>query len=492
MSKCKCPKPDVKLTEQCPPYFESITTRMEERRCDLIGRRKYLKDKITTMERSIPALIAYNLWMNKDNCIDAPYCKVREMMKKFCPHPDQTERLLQNLKKTVKELNGETTQLHEKIIQADVKLEETGMELESLELANAEMNDTLNSLEKEMKSYINPSLHSIHSEDLICLSKIRQLAEEELCLKNCIKEMELKETLFKEHMDHLLTSKEYQSACDKRKMISCLQDLDCSAKNICCVPKKCLWHKPNGHRPKKKIEEESDVEQIDVIVSTSDHNVNHQDQESKKLTNTETLTQSPDSAKELKDKKEINDKRSKPWKTSSCKPCGYAVCPSSSSTDRRSLKKKVCSGKSASPCELAYHNFLKTLSKCGDPSLRKILCELPRCATAEHSIQKASKPSMLPCGLGTPCEICPSLLCKDLTRSGGNCRCNCQGKCARGLSDAECNCSDALLDPLEQYQPKGSKKLCDLRPDGSNSEDEYCECCSCGCEDNGASLCQCN
>lgn len=106
------PKSDVpKRDEQCPPYFEDITTKMEERRCDLIGRHKHLREKITTMERSIPALMAYNMWMAK-KCDDAPYCKVRQIMKKFSPYPDQTERLLGDLKKTVKDLNGETEELH--------------------------------------------------------------------------------------------------------------------------------------------------------------------------------------------------------------------------------------------------------------------------------------------------------------------------------------------------------------------------------------------
>lgn len=85
--------------------------KMEERRCDLLGRQKYLSDKITTMERSIPALIAYNMWMSK-KCDDAPYLKICKIMKKFAPYPDQTEKLLENLKNTVKELNSETEELH--------------------------------------------------------------------------------------------------------------------------------------------------------------------------------------------------------------------------------------------------------------------------------------------------------------------------------------------------------------------------------------------
>lgn len=105
------PKSDTKTTEHHSPYFEDITTKMEERRCDLLGRHKYLKDKITTMERSIPALMAYNMWMSK-KCENAPYCKIREIMKKFAPYPDQTEKLLENLKNTVKNLNKETDELH--------------------------------------------------------------------------------------------------------------------------------------------------------------------------------------------------------------------------------------------------------------------------------------------------------------------------------------------------------------------------------------------
>lgn len=134
------------------------------------------------------------------------------------------------------------------------------MELESLELMNKEMNDALNDLEKEVRSYKSPSLHSIRSEDIICLSKIRQLAEEELSLKNCIKELEQRETIFKEQMDRLLTSREYQNVCGRRK-INCSQDLECNGMKICCVPKKCL--------KKKQAQQKSDA-----VVSTSEQNVN--------------------------------------------------------------------------------------------------------------------------------------------------------------------------------------------------------------------------
>ncbi|XP_043265782.1 uncharacterized protein LOC122405255 isoform X1 [Colletes gigas] len=552
MSRCKCSKTDIQVPEPGSRYFEDITTKMEERRCDLIGRQKYLRDKITTMERSIPALIAYNMWMAKDMCDDAPYCKVRNIMKRFSTHPDPTEKLLGNLKKTVKELHGETTELHEKIIQADVKLEETDMELESLELANKEMNDTLNNLEKEVGSYTSPSLHSIHSEDLICLSKIRQLAKEELCLKNCIRELELKETLFKEHMDRLLTSREYQNVCDRRKVIGCLQDMDCSGKNICCIPKKCLRHKPTGHRSKKKLgKEEIDVvsesertqTQSDAIVSTSEHDIkdkqnhvvkqkepkekiekksswmpnwwsgNQKAEEVTSLKDEETITlptpenselaksaQLHSSEGELKNVKEINDKPSKSNKTGytipSCKPCGHSVCPPPSSMksgDHRKIKTKtkLCAGKFVLPCDIPCNKLYKGCSQSTVPST-KPLCELIRCLAADHGIRKSCKPFIPPCNLGNLCEICPSMSCKDYPRIG-NCRCNCKGKCALGLSDAECNCSDALLDPSDEYQPTASKLHMDPHAQDSNSDDEFCECCSCGCEDSNPSFaCQCN
>lgn len=99
--------------------------------------------------------------------------------------------------------------LQDKIIDADVKLEETGMELESLELANKEMEEKLIGLRDEMQRRNTPSLHSIHSEDLICLRRIRQLAEEELKLKNCIRELESKEFTYRRQMGKLLSCKKF-------------------------------------------------------------------------------------------------------------------------------------------------------------------------------------------------------------------------------------------------------------------------------------------
>lgn len=108
-------------------------------------------------------------------------------------------------------------------------------------------------------------------------------------------------------------------------------------------------------------------------------------------------------------------------------------------------------------------------------------------------IRMGCNPFSIPCDheLRGLCEICPSMPCKGFGRPVGNCRCNCKGKCARGLSNVECNCSDEPLDASEQYQPNGSKQLADSRRE--ESDDEFCECCSCGCEDSDENImCQCN
>jgi len=99
-------------------------------------------------------------------------------------------------------------------VDTDVKLEETDMELESVELANREMEERLSQLRSEVESA--RSLHSIRSEDLICLRKVRRLAEEELKLKNCIEHLENKECMYRRQMKKILSCKKHQ--CDNGQM----------------------------------------------------------------------------------------------------------------------------------------------------------------------------------------------------------------------------------------------------------------------------------
>ncbi|XP_047365584.1 uncharacterized protein LOC124955340 [Vespa velutina] len=243
-------KSETRMNGQSKPYLEEIAASIEERHCDLTGRHRYLREKITTMERSIPALMAYNMWKSGKTCDDPPFCKIREIMNKLSPDLDPTEKLLRNLKSTVKDLNMETTELHDKIIDADVKLEETDIELESLELANKEMNDQADKIEKEIRCYQCTSLQSINSDDVICLTKIHQLAKDELELKNCIKQLEEKEILYVEQLDRLLASKEFQNISGNNKMLKRIQDLEINERKMYCA---LQFYKNNIQQLKKEL-----------------------------------------------------------------------------------------------------------------------------------------------------------------------------------------------------------------------------------------------
>ncbi|CAL7938551.1 unnamed protein product [Xylocopa violacea] len=386
--------------------------------------------------------------------------------------------------------------IREKIIQADVKLEETGMELESLELANKEMNDILDNLEREVRDYTTPSLHSIHSEDLLCLSKIRRLAEEELNLKNCIKQLEQKETVFRQHMERLLISKEYQNVCDRRNITtSCyIEDLECDGKRKYLLAKKCLRHKRNDQCSKRKHrQQEAVVAQSDAIVSTTNKNIENRDEETGldtlRMENIEKKTswipnwwannQQPKSADSpVSMNAENNETEKTPnvekeqktnkWSKSSKLESKSARCHRLCFPPKylRCILKKSCGEEYVAPCNIPCVELVKS------------------CTMANHGIQAGCKP------FAPPCEICPSLPCKDYTCPVGDCTCNCKGKCSRGLSDTSCNCSEEPLDPLEEHQLTGTKQLLDLRRD-EESEDEFCECCSCGCENSDESLYRC-
>ena len=106
-------KSDIRMNKDPPaPELEDAVNKFVERRGDLAYRQQYLKDKVATLERSIPALMAFNMWMSGQNCEDAPLCKIREIMNKFSPYPDPTDKLLEDLKNTIEDLNRETAELH--------------------------------------------------------------------------------------------------------------------------------------------------------------------------------------------------------------------------------------------------------------------------------------------------------------------------------------------------------------------------------------------
>lgn len=107
-------KSDPKINKQQSgaPYLEDAVSKFKERRSDLVNRQQYLTEKITTMERCIPALMAFNMWTSGNNCDDPPLCKVKQIMNKLSPNSDPTEKLVEKLKTTVKSLNTETAELH--------------------------------------------------------------------------------------------------------------------------------------------------------------------------------------------------------------------------------------------------------------------------------------------------------------------------------------------------------------------------------------------
>ncbi|XP_018359899.1 PREDICTED: uncharacterized protein LOC108759107 [Trachymyrmex cornetzi] len=100
----------MKTTIESP--LANITSEIEERRCDLIDRQQQLKNKVVTMERSIPAIMAYNMWKAKQDCCDGPYDKVREIINIFAPQSDPADKLVTELKSVVHSLHQETAQLH--------------------------------------------------------------------------------------------------------------------------------------------------------------------------------------------------------------------------------------------------------------------------------------------------------------------------------------------------------------------------------------------
>ncbi|XP_066595547.1 uncharacterized protein [Prorops nasuta] len=203
------------------PYLEDCTTRLEKMSSSLMGRENHLKDKITMMERSMPALIAHSMQMLMKNCANVPNCTSRQFIQQLVSGCNGTEKILQELKDQIQSILAELTELHNKIISTDIELEESKMRLCSLEMMNQEMDDVMMKLQKELDEDRKLSVSSIHSEDVVCISKIRQLAKEELDLKHNIEDLERKEFYFYDQINRLLMSQNAQSACKHKKKEKC-------------------------------------------------------------------------------------------------------------------------------------------------------------------------------------------------------------------------------------------------------------------------------
>jgi len=87
--------------------------------------------------------------------------------------------------------------------------------------------------------------------------------------------------------------------------------------------------------------------------------------------------------------------------------------------------------------------------------------------------------SSVSCNLGKTCNECKTFAaCQQINI------CKCQEKSIRE-SVAPCDCSDTLLNKTRQST---TSRTLSLRSGDSDSDDEFCECCTCGCEAENLSI----
>ena len=93
-----------------------------------------------------------------------------------------------------------------------MELEETCMKLESLELANCELEAQIERLETKLAA--QPSLKSITSDDRVCLARIRHLGETEMRAKRCIRELEEREAALRSQIERILGPSDGKRLCE--------------------------------------------------------------------------------------------------------------------------------------------------------------------------------------------------------------------------------------------------------------------------------------
>lgn len=81
--------------------------------------------------------------------------------------------------------------------------------------------------------------------------------------------------------------------------------------------------------------------------------------------------------------------------------------------------------------------------------------------------------SSVSCNLGKTCNECKTpATCQQINI------CKCQEKRIRESSAAPCDCSDTPSNKTHQ----STSGMLSLRSEDSDSDEEFCECCTCGCE----------
>ncbi|XP_018359891.1 PREDICTED: uncharacterized protein LOC108759096 [Trachymyrmex cornetzi] len=323
--------------------------------------------------------------------------------------------------------------MQDKIIDADVKLEETGMELESLELANKEMKEKLAELRNKIQKRNTPSLHSIHSEDLICLKKIRQFAKEELKLKNYIRELESKELMYRRQMSKLLSCKKFQRDSEKmesketdKKLFDLLED-----------------YTRNKYVTKKKFQFDDKKRNSCCSCATS-----------VTLTAYEKTSKRPFEACEKL-----------------CLPLSCCV-----PLDRRASRITASKSRDCICCK-SCRRISSAVLNSKSPCLTKPLCESLFSVALKTDVPQSSKQltqSSIPCD---PSKTYDECMAPSASKQINICRYDCEEKRKHEL----CNCNVRSLD--EVYQSISSEMMHSESEIDSNSDEEFCECCSCGCED---------
>ncbi|XP_043289230.1 uncharacterized protein [Venturia canescens] len=485
--RSKGSKSDVKLNKQGASFLENAVLRIEERRADLANRQHCLREKITAMERSIPALMAFNMWKSGSKCNDPPMCKIRQIMKKMSPNSDPTEKLVDGLKNTVESLKTETGELHDKIIAADIKLEESEMELESLELENKEFDERLQSLQKELTSNKTPSLHSIHSEDLICLARIRELGEEEMNFKNSIRELEERETIFQEQINRILTSRDFQKSMstdqpNERKVQELKNKTRSKGKEAeKSVPKKPVSKPSTSGAKTVAIMEPAKKALTQLETSAREKYLKSPAGMISGLTMCHDKTTCPASSKpsvsnrtpvhrNARNSCGVVHQKSHPSSISSPKSCCSALSTKSSGSQRRSCLS--CCKNSSNPRKSSSKWYGRSSAPQWKCCKGKACCQL--------SFAKKSG--------GAMCKRCQGWIPPSQIRTVSKNAPPCMGKCAVDESETACNCSKHL----ESLEHRGHENLKASRlNDQSASDEEYSECCDCGCNDSDISTDSC-
>lgn len=137
-------------------------------------------------------------------------------------------------------------------------------------------------------------------------------------------------------------------------------------------------------------------------------------------------------------------------------------------------KSNVSRGRVCSSCCKNVVNPLKSSSKSSSPSaaIQWKCCKGKACCQFSYV---AKKPA------GTMCKKCQGWIPSSETRSNSRNASSCVGKCALESSTAACDCSQYLDSPEHRKDPKLQ----------SDTDEEYSECCDCGCNDTDLSSDSC-